>query len=551
MTTPGSTILNIGAAGGQNHYKLDYSTAAGAGVTSRTQAQLTTFELANIFTQTADGVWCAMRSDVDVDPIAANGYPRTELREMATDGVTLRAFNPNTGDHWASVIFKVIHLPPVKPSVVVLQLHDATDDIIEIAVQPRSDYASTGKVELVCRINGTSVGIPKLSADYPLGEVSRIKIRVGAVAGGNVGWEAYYNNMSIPAVKSTDAGMPALDTPGGTLFPASGLYPSGSLYPNSTAACYFKSGCYLQTKHTSSGTGGLETNVNEYGEVWFRELQTAHSGETAPQQLVYGADASGGIFNVRWGTKVEAVNTAGTPFTATPPLPAGLDGGDMVYAVVRARRTGGTSPVSTPGATTPPLGWARLVNFSTNTGAPADLVSHSQRLQLWAAPWVSGMAAPGITYSATTATDIVSAQCFAIAGGKLGAAVTELIDQIPAGMTYGAASATVVGPTAALPANAQAGALALALLTHEFNVLPGEVVSTPSGDGLTWNEGGEGVGSTVAFQAWANDWALVPTSQAITGKQAAAKVTSGKSASVLLTLAPARKTATGLMAASA
>jgi len=541
MVNP-NVVLNIGTGTGQNRYKVDYSTADGAGITTQTCAQIAAgFTLSNIFYTDPSDTWVVMRADVDTDPIASNGYPRTETREMALDGTTNRAFNPLTGDHWARHQFKVIHLPPEKPSVVVLQIHDQNQDIGEFAVQPVTGYnkVTNPKVELVYRLMGTSSGMPsKVIADFQYNTVYSVRIRTGAIAPGSVaGWAIYLGDMETPFFKSWDAGMPQYD---GTV---------------SGANSYFKAGCYLQTKHTSNGTEGLETDVNEYGEVWFRELQTSHNGETAPTQLTYGTDSTNIISNVRWGAKAEGVNTTAVSFTLTPALPASLVPDDMVYCIARTRRTGSTFVVASPAIESVSPAWTRVpgtYEFASLAGSPGgtDLLSHSQRQRLWVRPWFSGMTAPVLTYTSTTATDIMSAQCFAIAGGKLDA--DEVLDQVPTAFTYGASSTTILGPTAALPANARGGALALALMSNEFNV-PSGGATVVSGDSLTWAEGGEGVGTTVSFQAWANDWAIVPAGagQAITAKQSANTArTTGKSASILLTLRPAEKKASGLIPAA-
>jgi len=308
----------------------------------------------------------------------------------------------------------------------------------------------------------------------------------------------------------------------------------------------------VQTKWTGSdGGNGLETDRNEYGECAWRFIKVTHNGESAPFIPVTGARVEDTVSNVRWGAKAEGVNSAapGTPLTLTPALPASLVKDDMIYVIARTRRTGGSGIVSSPAIESVTPSWSRFNTsggttefVSTAGNVPGDLTSHSQRLRIWCRPWFSGMAAPVLTYTATTVEDIMSAQCFAIYGGKLGIAA-EVIDQMPANFNFGATSTTVLGPTAALPANAEAGALALALLANEFNVTSG-AATIVSGDSLTWAEGGEGVGTTIAFQAWANDWAIVPgtAGQSIAAKQAANSAhTTGKSASVLLTLKRAKK----------
>ena len=587
MATPGATILNIGSGAGQNHYQLDYSATTGGGIVTKTQAQLTTFELASVYYTSDDGSMCMLRSDVDVDVIASNGYPRTEHRELATDGTTLRAFNPLTNEHWCQVYARPIHLPPMKPSVVIVQMHDNLDDVIEIAVQPRSDFATTGKLEVVGRINGTSVGVPKLVADYVMGDLIVAKIRVGAIASGSAGWELYCGDLTTPKVKSTDAGMPAMNTSG----------------TNS----YFKWGCYLQTKWVSSGTGGLETDRNEYGLVGYRECKTFHTSETAPLQLVFGTDSTNAISNVRWGTKAAGHQTVTmTGITMTPGLPASLAAGDMMFCLIRASRginTTGNPPVMFAGIPSSPsvsTGWDRILTARSDPAAGAvaggtQLVSHNVRFMLWAKAWEPGDAAPTVTYPATaTLTDTSSCQVGACAGAKWTTVLSELIDQLPngyvpdlaspnnniTGINYAAASSTtVIGPTDPLAANARGGALAIAMVTHETNATTGGVAVVTGTDtpALTWAEGGEGatvtitpaVGSSTSSEdepCWANDWALVPAGagQPIVAKQAAATISNdankpnnvgaaqaGKGWGVLFTIAPANKRATGLIRAAA
>lgn len=534
-----ANILGFGNAAGP-HFDFDYSTATGAGITNMTQAQLaSTAGVSNIIYASADGNSVVLRSDVDVDVIAANGYPRSEWREKASDGTTDRAFNDTTGSHEIETLMLPMHLPPVNPSFVLLQEHDSAQDLLEILVKARSDYATTGKLEVALKLaiggSSTSIGIPRFISDFgTLAELAsnpkwlQSKLRTGLIGpGSTAGWSATVNGVTI---NSWDAGIPTRDAAVG-------------------ASAYYKTGMYLQTKWTGSGTGGQETDRNEYGEACWRFIKVTHNGESAPAVPVIGARVEDTISNVRWGAKAEGVNSATpTVLTLTPALPASLVPGDMIYVIARTRRTGGSGIVSSPAIESVTPTWSR---FNTSSGAefvstagnvPGDLTSHSQRMRIWCRPWFSGMAAPVLTYTSTTPEDIMSAQCMAIFGGKLGGAA-EVIDQIPANFNFGATSTTVLGPTAALPANAEAGALALALLANEFNVTSG-AATTVSGDGLTWAEGGEGIGTTVAFQAWANDWAIVPgtAGQAITAKQAANSAhTTGKSASVLLTLKRAKK----------
>ncbi|MGQ0576212.1 MAG: polysaccharide lyase family 7 protein [Pseudonocardia sp.] len=60
-------------------------------------------------------------------------YPRSELREMA--GTEKAAWSNRTGTHTMTVRGSVRSLPPVKPEVVVAQIHDAEDDVLLVRVE--------------------------------------------------------------------------------------------------------------------------------------------------------------------------------------------------------------------------------------------------------------------------------------------------------------------------------------------------------------------------------------------------------------------------------
>lgn len=60
-------------------------------------------------------------------------YPRTELREM--NGTDKASWSNRTGTHTMSVRGAVLSLPPVKPEVVVAQIHDEEDDVLLVRVE--------------------------------------------------------------------------------------------------------------------------------------------------------------------------------------------------------------------------------------------------------------------------------------------------------------------------------------------------------------------------------------------------------------------------------
>jgi hypothetical protein len=598
VATPAATYCNVGSGAGQNHYEISYCLQDGNGITTLGQTAFaastgvvsTNAPFTNIIGDSADGMML-LRADVDTDPIATDGYPRTEARELATDGTTKRSFDRTTGDHWIKVIFKILHLPPKKPSVVVVQMHDENDDIIEVVVQPVTGYneITNPKVELVCRINGTSSGIPKLVADFQYNRVYTAKIRVGAIAAGPaVGWEAYIDNMVTPKITSSQAGMPAMTLTG--------------------TQNYFKWGCYLQTKSTGNGTGGLETDVNEYGESGYRDVQTFHNGETAPGVLSFGTQTFDTVSNVRWGTPAHGHQTvANSGFDMLPTMPSNLVNGDMMFCLVRASRglTSTTDPTAATFTGIPVsitiasgLGWTRIISARSDpvagaaiSGAGTQLVAHNVRYQVWVKKWVNGDVAPTVSLPANGTsglTDTASCQIGACSGSKYSIVLQDLIDKIPAGLdittqdpadnnnitgiTYGAAtSTTLLGPTGTVT-SAVPGALAIAMVTHETNMTSGgAAVVTGGADALTWAEAGEGVTTTITpavgvsgssedEPAWANDWAIIPGSGAavsIGAKTSAATLAAdankpnntasatglkaGKGWGVLFTIAPAKR----------
>jgi hypothetical protein len=606
VATPAADFCNYGVGAGKSNYQIDYSTATGAGITTATPSTLASSTgISNIMYADASNSHMMLRSDVDVDVIASNGYPRTEGRERQQDGTTLRAFNPLTGAHWVECWELPTHLPPMKPSYVMLQMHDASGDIIEIAIQPRSDFATTGLLEIVARINGSSrvqIGLesdgitpiyytwPKLVTTHVWGKWYRCRIYVGAIHSGSTGYEISVNSVTVKDTDNVD--MPAMSTSG--------------------ANSYFKCGMYLQTKWTGSGTGGLETDRSEYGEAGFRDFRTSHNGETDTSVQVRGTSSPDTVSNVRWGTKAAGrQTTASSGISLTPTLPASLADGDMMGCIIRASRaeTSSTAPTSAlpfqsvPTSPSIATGWTKMVSIKAvtteaTTGAYAggpQLAAHNVRWMLYVRKWVSGDAAPNVVYATgTTTTDTMSTQVFACSNAKLALAIEEFMDQLPAGLTIeptndptsnsnitgityaSSTSTTAIGPTGATAGTPLPGSLAIACVTHETNATSGSIATVSGGtDSLTWAAGGSAATTTTTTgsdgkvaedePAWGNDWAIVPTSgynQAIPAKTAAGTISNdankpntgtviaGKGWGVAFTIAPARKHRRWLRAAS-
>jgi hypothetical protein len=155
---------------------------------------------------------------------SGSGYPRSELREMIKDGTANAAWSPSSGIHKMVVREAITHLPVAKPDVVAAQIHDASDDVIEIRLRDKL---------LFVEHDGANYGT--LDADYKLGTTFTVEIRVTS---GKL--EVFYNT-----VKKVDRAT------------------SGSGY-------YFKAGCYTQS---NASTGDAPT---AYGEVVIYDVDVTH-----------------------------------------------------------------------------------------------------------------------------------------------------------------------------------------------------------------------------------------------------------------------------------
>jgi hypothetical protein len=191
----------------------------GAGTTQVQQPQLN--KLTDSYFKILAGVQFTVPVNGTVQPGA--DYPRSELREMNTDG-TLASWATNSGTHTMSIVQRITHLPKVKSQLIAGQIHDATEYVILI----RLDSAM-----LHVDYNGASVGV--LDPTYALGSTFTVKVVAG---GGYI--DVYYNG-----VRKVHQ---AASRPG----------------------CYFKAGCYLQT-NPSKGDA-----PSDFGQVEIFDLNVQH-----------------------------------------------------------------------------------------------------------------------------------------------------------------------------------------------------------------------------------------------------------------------------------
>jgi hypothetical protein len=155
---------------------------------------------------------------------SGSGYPRSELREMVSNGSAKASWSTTSGTHTMEITQAITHLPVDKPHVVVGQIHDAGDDVIVFRLEGAKLF-----------IDQNGVTGPILTTNYHLGDVFTTKFIAG-----NGGVECYYNGRYIYK------------------------------YSVSTSGCYFKAGCYTQS-NTSKGDA-----PTAYGEVIIYSLSVKH-----------------------------------------------------------------------------------------------------------------------------------------------------------------------------------------------------------------------------------------------------------------------------------
>jgi hypothetical protein len=145
MTKPADIL---GITGPNALWKLQYGLPGVSGIKEVSAADLATFELVPYFAATPDG-WVQVRVSCGAGTTSNSGYPRCELREM-----TPQAWDSKTATRWYEYELKVTHLPAKKPQMCVMQLHDDSDDLLEVIYQRNS----AGGYELTQRVNGSSSG---------------------------------------------------------------------------------------------------------------------------------------------------------------------------------------------------------------------------------------------------------------------------------------------------------------------------------------------------------------------------------------------------------
>jgi alginate lyase len=161
-------------------------------------------------------------------------YPRSELREMATGSTSTKAaWSGSSGHHIMRGKSKVMHYAPEKCEVVVAQMHDASDDTLQIRAEASS---ASGSQTWRLSINGSEVD----------------DLISGVALGQEVAWDIDVNGGAL-----------TIKINGTTQYTGSPGWGSGQ---------YFKVGDYPQQNSTDQSNA-----ATEYSRVELRDLFVSHS----------------------------------------------------------------------------------------------------------------------------------------------------------------------------------------------------------------------------------------------------------------------------------
>jgi hypothetical protein len=194
------------------------------------RTQLDTFFMIPYFHNNNDNTGVIFNANCGGATTSGSGYPRSELREMTTNGTVNASWSSALGIHTMEIDQMVTHLPAVKKNIVVGQIHDANDDVIVFRLEDK---------KLFMDHNGTTGTI--LDANYLLGTRFKVKFIVSADT-----VYSYYNGV----LKES--------------------------YPISFSGAYFKAGAYVQSSCKGSKQVAGES-CDAYGEVVIYKVTVTHN----------------------------------------------------------------------------------------------------------------------------------------------------------------------------------------------------------------------------------------------------------------------------------
>lgn len=197
------------------------------------QPQLATYSIDPWFKVNASCTGVQFRAHTSSPVTTSNSsYPRSELREMSSNGAALASWSSTSGTHTMFIDQAITAVPMGKKHIVAGQIHDANDDVIVI----RLEYP-----KLYIDINGTDG--PILDPAYTLGKRFTVKF---VASGGKI--SIYYDGNATPAYTLT----------------------------KNISNSYFKAGAYTQSNCSTEQQRGAQCSETNYGEVIIYSLSVRH-----------------------------------------------------------------------------------------------------------------------------------------------------------------------------------------------------------------------------------------------------------------------------------
>lgn len=192
------------------------------------QPALATYKIDPWFIVSNGGV--RFRAPVNGVTTSGSGYPRSELREMTSNGTSNASWSSTSGTHTMFLDQAITAVPQTKKHVVAGQIHDSGDDVIVIRLEYPNLY-----------VNVDGKNMYTLDSNYTLGK--RFTVKFVATQGQT---KVYYNGAAAPSY--------TLD--------------------KSYSGAYFKAGAYTQSNCSREASSAC-TDSN-FGEVIVYQVVVTH-----------------------------------------------------------------------------------------------------------------------------------------------------------------------------------------------------------------------------------------------------------------------------------
>jgi hypothetical protein len=182
----------------------------------------------NLTGDTAGGRGLIFRAPVNGVTTKGSENPRSELREMNSDG-SKAAWSSSSGTHTMTVREAFTRLPSGNPRIVGAQIHDAADDVTVFRLEGSNLYVT----------NGDDPHHKLVTSSYQLGTPFEAKF---VVSGDQT--RAFYNGQLVTTIAKAYNG------------------------------AYFKAGAYTQANCGNTSP----CSTNNYGETVIYDLRVSHTG---------------------------------------------------------------------------------------------------------------------------------------------------------------------------------------------------------------------------------------------------------------------------------